>query len=525
MMDAHTDDMLFLEDDELLFDEEQDQSGKLINGYWKILIVDDEPEIHHVTKMVLHDVVFENKGLEFLHAYSGQQAIELMQQHDDIAVVLLDVVMEHDDAGLRVVKFIRDEQQNNTVRLILRTGQPGQAPEKSIILHYDINDYKEKTELTSQKLFTTIIASLRAYRDINVIENSKASLESIIKAAPNIFKLQSLQNFTAGVLEQLTALLHLNKDALHCNSLAVTCNGPQGYCVLAGTGIYDAQQNKKVEQVVDETLYTLIAQAFQTKRSYFDDEHIVCYFQSNLASDNVIYLHGRKQLSDLDHSLISIYCSNVSVAFENLYLNDELERTQREIIFTLGEIAETRSEETGYHVKRVAEFSKHLALHAGLSLEEAELVRLSSSMHDVGKVGIPDYVLHKPGKLTNDEYELMKNHAMLGYEMLKGSNGRIMKIAAIIAKEHHEKYDGTGYPMQLRGDAIHLYARIVAIADVFDALSSERIYKPAWSYEQIYELFTKERGKHFDPQLIDIFLEHYEEFKAIRNMYEDIKVF
>lgn len=520
------DDNLFLDDDVLLFEEEHPITSPIqMKDVWKILIVDDEPEIHQVTKMVLDDFIFDNRTLQFFHAYSGEEAIRLMEDEPDIAIILLDVVMEKDDAGLRVVKHIREIQNNKYVRIILRTGQPGQAPEKQVILAYDINDYKEKTELTSQKLFTTIIAALRSYRDITIIESNKQSLEMIIKAAPNIFKLQSMQKFAAGVLEQLTSLLHLNRDALHCNSLAVTCKEHQNYFILAGTGIYEQLENANVTDIADKTIYDLIEKAFLLQQSFFDDEHIVCYFQSTMGADNVIYLHGRKNLTDLDRSLISIYCSNVSVAFENLYLNDELENTQREIIFTLGEIAETRSQETGFHVKRVAEFSKLLALRAGLSEEEAEILRLSSPMHDVGKVGVPDNILNKPGRLTPEEFEQMKMHAQIGYDMLKGSKGEMMKVAAIIAKEHHEKYDGTGYPEGLSGEDIHLYARIVAIADVFDALSSERIYKPAWSYEQIKEHFKNERGKYFDPILTDTFLSHYEDFIAIREKYSDVKVF
>ena len=201
-------------------------------------------------------------------------------------------------------------------------------------------------------------------------------------------------------------------------------------------------------------------------------------------------------------------------------LNEEIENTQREVVFTMGSIGETRSKEIGNHVKRVAEYSRLFAIYSGLSNEEADLLKQASPMHDIGKVAIPDAILNKPGSFTQNEREIMNTHALLGYEMLKHSNRPILKAAAIVAKEHHEKWDGTGYPNALKGEDIHIYGRITAIADVFDALGSDRCYKKAWDDEKIFNLFKEERGIHFDPKLVDIFFEHIDEFKKIR---EDLK--
>ena len=202
-------------------------------------------------------------------------------------------------------------------------------------------------------------------------------------------------------------------------------------------------------------------------------------------------------------------------------LNLEIEDTQREIIFTMGSIGESRSKETGNHVKRVAEYCKILALHYGIEEEEAEMLKLASPMHDIGKIAIPDAVLNKPGRFDEEERRIMDTHAMLGYEMLKHSNRKLLKMAAIVAKEHHEKFDGTGYPDKTAGEDIHIYGRITALADVFDALGSERVYKPAWNDEKIFALFKEERGKHFDPTLVDIFFDHLDEFLRVRDSMKD----
>ena len=142
-------------------------------------------------------------------------------------------------------------------------------------------------------------------------------------------------------------------------------------------------------------------------------------------------------------------------------------------------------------------------------------------MHDIGKVAIPDAILNKPGKFTDEEFEIMKKHAELGYEMLQNSNRPLLKAASIVAYEHHEKYDGSGYPRGLSGENIHIYGRITALADVFDALGSDRVYKKAWNDEEIFAFFKQQRGKHFDPKLIDIFFENLEKFLEIRTSFHD----
>lgn len=206
---------------------------------------------------------------------------------------------------------------------------------------------------------------------------------------------------------------------------------------------------------------------------------------------------------------------------EIINLHQELEDTQKEIIYKMGEIGETRSKETGNHVKRVAEYSRLLGILYGLEDKEAEMLKLASPMHDIGKVGIPDSVLKKPGKLDEEEWEVMKSHAELGYEMLKHSSRPILKAAATVAGEHHEKWNGSGYPKGLKGEEIHIYGRITAVADVFDALGSDRCYKKAWELDKILKLFEEEKGKHFEPKLVEIFFDNLDKFLEIRDKFKD----
>lgn len=208
---------------------------------------------------------------------------------------------------------------------------------------------------------------------------------------------------------------------------------------------------------------------------------------------------------------------------KTILLHEELEKTQHDMIIRIGEIGETRSRETGYHVRRVVEYSRILAIKFGLSEEEIRNLTNASPMHDIGKIGIPDSILQKPGPLNENELKVMYTHSEIGYRFFKDADSPLLQSAAIIAYEHHEKWDGSGYPRGLKGDNIHVFGRITAIADVFDALGSDRCYKKAWNNEEIFELFRKERGKHFDPNLIDLFFKHIDEFLVIQSKYSGVE--
>ncbi|MFH0974981.1 MAG: HD domain-containing phosphohydrolase [Spirochaetota bacterium] len=199
-----------------------------------------------------------------------------------------------------------------------------------------------------------------------------------------------------------------------------------------------------------------------------------------------------------------------------------LKNREFETLIVLGNVAEYKDPETGNHVSRVAHYSRMLAMLLNESEENQENLFNASPLHDVGKIGIRDSILNKPGKLTQDEWEIMKTHSTIGYEILKSTESPFLKSGAVIAKMHHEKFDGTGYPNGLRGSQIHLFGRIVAVADVFDALMTRRPYKEPWPFEKAIELLFEEKGKHFDPDIVDLFLNNLNRVKKISNIFKDI---
>ena len=233
-----------------------------------------------------------------------------------------------------------------------------------------------------------------------------------------------------------------------------------------------------------------------------------------LRHDKIMLRSDRRQTKDYDE------LQRKFAEIESL--QKEIEETQKEVVFTMGAIGESRSKETGNHVKRVAQYSKIFALYYGLDEKEAEMLKQASPMHDIGKVAIPDAILNKPGRFNEEERKIMDTHAQLGYDMLKMSDRPLLKMAATVAYEHHEKWNGKGYPNQLKGEDIHIYGRITALADVFDALGSSRVYKEAWDDDRIFKMFKEERGEHFDPKLIDIFFDNLDEFLEVRNSMKDV---
>ena len=485
---------------------------------WKILVVDDEEGVHQVTTLALKNFTFDNKNLQLLHAYSAAQALEYLIEHPDIAIVLLDVVMESEHAGLKLVKKIREDLNNKTTRIVLRTGQPGQAPEREVIQNYDINGYKTKTELTANKLFTLMYATLRSYRDIITLERSRKGLEKLIVASRGISSRGALAEFIRVTVEQLTHLLNIEETTIF--SCKVT-----GYVLLEQCLEVYSPENPLGESCITVTdlpegKRNIISSAITEQNNIFEKDKFVVYC-SNASQIVLFFAQINQVLSDLDIRLLNIFTENLIVTLDNIQLNEAITDSQKEMVYRLGEVVESRSKETGNHVKRMAHYSELLALLVGLDKTEAELIKTASPMHDIGKIAIPDAILTKPGKLNAEEWKIVKTHPKRGYEILKQSSLAVMNISAIIALTHHEKWDGTGYPKGDKGTDIHIYGRITAIADVFDALGSERCYKEAWPLDKIIALFKSERGKHFDPLLTDLFLENMDKFLVIRDKFVD----
>jgi len=511
---------MFEDNDELMFSDSETEETEHNETFYKILIVDDEESVHELTLLALKYVRFNDRGLEILHAYSAAEAEVIIAKESDLAVILLDVVMESDSAGLDLVKTVREKIKNHIVRIILRTGQPGQAPENEVILNYDINDYKNKTELTVEKLFSSMITALRSYNDLVRIEKSKHALAKVLESTSSLVKFKSIDKFFCGLLEQVVYLMYAEpsvyKDDL---SAYLGFYSRDKLYVELGTGIFDDIATRK--KIIEVEYKDKIEKILENHEKYKEKDSLLFYHKNSDMTALLILFKGNVDAIDVDDDLFDLFIKNASITFDNLILVKDVKRNQKDTIYKLSEVAEQRSEETGYHVKRVAYFAKEIGEELGLNPIEVDELFSAAPMHDIGKIGIRDGVLKKPGSLTPEEFEEMKLHSVRGYELLHTSDKELLKASAIIAHEHHEHFDGNGYPRGLAGDEIHIFARITALCDVFDALSSKRIYKEAWPMDEVLEFIKKERGKQFDPNIVDAFFIRLEKILILKERFKD----
>lgn len=294
---------------------------------FRILIVDDDEEIHVITKMALSDFSLNDRALEFVSAYSGEEARQLLSASNDFALVLLDVVMEHDHAGLEVAQWIRETLRNRLIRIVLRTGQPGQAPEEDIIARYEIDDYKEKTELTYRKLVTLMYSSLRAYRELCRIERNRQALEHIIRASAQLFTASSVKELSHGILQQLVALVTHSDTAAYCAVDGVTATGSaaNNLKVLAGVGQYEDDEGMSLaHHINDGVVQRLVSEQQHVSFTIHQQNYYGLYHTSDgryylLFIQGIIKPEENNTLSDSDQHLLELFMNNTAIAFEHAH--------------------------------------------------------------------------------------------------------------------------------------------------------------------------------------------------------------
>lgn len=385
---------------------------------WQILVVDDDPDVHAVTRLILTKIVFKHRQVELISAYCAAQALKLLQQEKNIAVVLLDVVMETDDAGLQLVKAIREELKNHEVRIILRTGQPGQAPEERVIVDYDINDYKSKNELTAQKLFTSVIAALRAYETIISLNKTRRGLEKILLSSDSLFKIQSMHEFASGILTQLSSFLECKPQGIICikenNEVEYPHVSmlPNGMNIIAATDEFECCLKCNLDESCGHgELAKLIQRALIERKNQFNKNYTAFYLDANDNKATIALVCSENPIDEHDHYLLEVFTSKISIALANAI------HYQKMISF---EKASTTDFLTGLNNRRqllrlglpllaLANRNNLLAV-AMIDIDFFKQVN-DNYGHDVG-----DLVLKKVGKLMNERFRRMDIVARYGGE-------------------------------------------------------------------------------------------------------------
>ncbi len=480
---------------------------------WKLLVVDDEPDMRELTRINLKGFRFADRDLEVIEAASASEARQMLTRHTDIAVALIDVVMETDDAGLRLVEYIRKDLKNLMVRLIIRTGQPGLAPERYVIDHYDIDDYKDKTELTSTHLYTAVRSAIKSFRDLRSIDLNRVGLQHVLMAAPDIYRIsnRSLSQFFHGVLTQVVGLCNLSGHSfISTIDGAIATFDDRETTLQAASGNLD--NTERFELIRNQCTQAVLTG--QTPDILRKDAYVVPLLVQRKPV-GFIYIEPTHDLDESDRALISMMAQQCSSALENLRLHVDLAQSYDHMTDMLARIAEFKDSATGSHINRIDQYTRLVATELGLSEEEAIHVGKASRLHDVGKIGIADSILRKPGKLSAEEYAIVQTHTYIGKRILENDN--YLAAACDIATHHHERWDGTGYPEGRPSCEFSLATRIVSVIDVFDALISRRPYKEPWDPSLAAAEVEQAAGTQFDPTVVAAVLKLYRagQFDAI----------
>lgn len=455
-----------------------------------ILVVDDEPRNIQVVSNVLKEVT----ECRILYATNGEQAIERVEKNP-IDLILLDMMMPVMD-GLETCRKLHENPKYSDIPVIFLTAK---NDEESLVAGFEAGavDYISKP-FVRRELIARVNTQLKLRQAQKNLNNELSENKELLKQYKEIVDISSIVTKT-----DLSGRITYTNDK---------------FCEISGYTREEliGKAHKIVRHPdVDKAVYKEMWESIQNKhpwhgviknRTKSGGEYIVDSVISPIldANGNIIeYISIRKDVTEMFN------------------LKHEVEETQTELLITLGYVGESRSKETAYHVRRVAEYAKILAEASGLSAVEIEQLWLVAPMHDIGKIGIPDAILNKPGKLDEGEFEVMKCHSEIGWSFFKNSSRPLLQAAATVAYTHHERFDGKGYPRGLRGEEIPIFGRITAIADVFDALRCKRVYKEAWSSEAIFNHFREQRGKQFDPVLIDLLFEHMERFIAVQERFAD----
>ena len=479
---------------------------------WKILIADDEEEVHRVTLLALTDFTHFGRGLQFLHAYSGREAVERVSEHPDIALVLMDVVMESEHAGLNAVLAIRNELRNRLTRIVIRTGQPGRAPEGLVVQHYDVNDYKEKTEITSRKLHTLVHSGLSLYRELTALQGYKEGLEQVIGASATLQAQHSEEAFARSALQQLAVMLYADTPRMPSDMLLAVRTPDRSSRVLAGTGYYAGCAGRRIEEALSPAALQQLDAALREDAIAFQASLFAASAPVAGGGELVVYMAADQSPRPVDAAHVSLFCRNVAAGFDNLRLQRELKQSQRSLVLLLATAIEQRIHSHGGHGQRVANFVRLFGELLDLPDEVLEWLPLAATLHDVGQIAIPEAILNKQGPLTADEQALFETHTRWGQDLLSSQDSEVLQMAGLIAAQHHEQWDGHGYPARLAGSQIHLYARLAAIADYFD----ERVHGPLpVTVGEAIAQIQREAGGRFDPELVDLLARNAERFRAI----------
>lgn len=466
---------------------------------WVVLSVDDEVTIHDITRMMIEDFHFEGRPVALSAVTSGREAMAFMAEHRDVALILLDVVMEQEDSGLEVARYVREELQNHYTRIVLRTGQPGQAPEEMVIRTYDIDGYSEKTDLCRQQLYSVLYSRLRAYRDICSLQRQRSSMEGVVHAIANLNSAQDLASFAAAILTQISTIISDDNSAIVVQrpSAYAVVQQRGGLNILAASGDYVGVVEGEELITRAPGVYTLIQQVLVARQDLHLGEQHLFYYHAPLGQESVVYINSSREISEQARSLLGLFATNIAITHQTHLNRCEFDKICETHSATLSTMLAYRDRGVSPRVARVD--ASQLAQAYGIAADVAALIGKAAHLHGLGKMLIPDDILQQD-EITAAEWQLIRQQAQVGYEMLHATNSALLIMIATITQQQHERWDGQGAPQGLKGEAIDVAVRIIALLDRYDELT--RV--PSCSALAVRQQIEAEAGGRFEPRLVEL---------------------
>ncbi len=489
---------------------------------WKVLVVDADGQTLTDTVLALARLEYLGRAVIVFKAFSASDARAVVSVHPDMAATFVDLGLEGEATGLDFIKWLRLDLDNWSVQVVARLSRPLGEGDEALAQEFEIADFQEKKGLSPVGIRLSALSALRAHEALKTLSERHGDLRRVIEASSHVFRNVDVPDFERETLTCLGSILHGPGGTDRRFGLFASRTPDETVPrITTATGRFRHLEGQKLNQLLDPAAYAKVLSHDYSKGALSIGKLRVYGFRVRDSSEVFIVLEDNDDSTEWNLDLLEAFTMNLAVAVDNFRLFSGMENARNDLVFALGEMAESRSEETWNHVKRVAEIVQIIAQGLGMGEFETEQLRMAASLHDLGKLSISEDILAKEGKLSEEEFEAMKSHAKVGFEMLKTSNRGLFRTAAQIALEHHENWDGTGYPRGLRGEEISLYSRIVTVADVFDALGNRRAYKKPWQTPDILEFMYRETGRKFDPRVMDVFFERVDELSEVRHRFPD----
>lgn len=503
----------------------------LLPGYWSVLVVDDEQDMHTQTKLAVSGASAFERPIRLQHAHDPVRAKELLSQ-TRFAVVVINIGA--DGQGMELAWWLRRQKSNHTSRIILRLAQAGMMPELNTLTEADIDDGKAMMELNPRCLLALLVKAIRHYRHIVAADEAQQQSQSlqngmrnVLSASARLFELSHFSQLLPEIHKEISAIADVGQDALllrQCHDAHADAksgsNTPQGnprFEAIMGLGTLQ----QKLAEPLGPELLDLLQRSQHSHDIRYRHGALLCPLPVPHGDSHYLYLPRAEAISDVQQQLIAVFTINAGMALAHFAQEQHVNETQAELLLRLGHVAANQAHHSINHIKRMADYCYELGLLAGMAEPQADILSRAAPMHDIGNIGISDAILQQPDSLSPEARAIMARHTEIGWQLLSGSEQPVLQCAAKICLQHHEKYDGSGYPNGLKGDAICLPARIVAIADAFDALCHKRSYKDAWALEDVQAEMQSCAGSYFDPELMALFIEHIDQFIAIKQRWPE----